>query len=158
MTCSNTYASYEVPYRSTYNRKCINGKITGCGNCVGYCTYNMHPGFLTKELRKEHDCINKGCYYYIAKPPKQETSSITENSTQDILSFAKHSTTISEGVMFMRVDKQSSDNYTIYYITITKDFMLTKLKEEIESKFTCNIDFIELPYSFDVCEELFLRS
>ena len=54
-------------------RKCINGKFTGCGKCVGYCSYQIHPGFLTRELRKEHDCIKKGCYYYQSKKTKTDT-------------------------------------------------------------------------------------
>lgn len=56
---------------SPHHRRCIDGKNTGCGNCVGYCKYNGHPGYLTKELRKKHDCIKKGCNYYVpkTKPP-----------------------------------------------------------------------------------------
>lgn len=49
------------------NRVCINGQVTSCGNCVGFCRYNGHPGFLTREMRKEHNCIKKGCLYYLAK-------------------------------------------------------------------------------------------
>ena len=52
---------------SPHCRRCIDGKITGCGNCVGYCQFWGHPGYLTKELRKEHNCIKKGCNYYIPK-------------------------------------------------------------------------------------------
>lgn len=29
------YSQYEAQSKSKYNRKCIDGKITGCGNCVG---------------------------------------------------------------------------------------------------------------------------
>ena len=52
---------------SPHHRRCINGRKTGCGNCIGYCKYSGHPGYLTKELRKEHDCIKKGCNYYVPK-------------------------------------------------------------------------------------------
>ena len=52
-------------------RKCIDGTITGCGKCVGYCRFRDHPGYLTKELRKDHDCIKKGCRY---SEPKQKPS------------------------------------------------------------------------------------
>jgi len=51
----------------THNKRCIDGSITGCGKCIGYCQFREHPGYLTKKLRKEHDCINKGCRYYIPK-------------------------------------------------------------------------------------------
>lgn len=50
-----------------HRRRCIDGKITGCGNCVGFCKFNGHPGYLTKELRKKHDCIKKACHYYVPK-------------------------------------------------------------------------------------------
>ena len=52
---------------SPHHRRCIDGRITGCGNCVGYCNFRDHPGYLTKDLRKKHDCIKKGCNYYVSK-------------------------------------------------------------------------------------------
>lgn len=52
---------------SPHHRRCIDGTVTGCGNCVGYCQFRDHPGYLTKDLRKQHDCIKKGCNYYIPK-------------------------------------------------------------------------------------------
>ena len=52
---------------SPHHRRCIDGKVTGCGNCVGYCKFHEHPGYLTKNLRKQHDCIKKGCNYYVPK-------------------------------------------------------------------------------------------
>lgn len=66
-TGQRNYRSYENDQASPYNRRCINGQITGCGNCVGYCTFHEHPGYLTQKLRKEHDCIKKGCHYYRPK-------------------------------------------------------------------------------------------
>lgn len=69
-TETNLYDSLEKHNYSKYNRRCIDGRITGCGNCVGYCQYSEHPGYLTKELRKQHNCINKNCFYYVAKPKR----------------------------------------------------------------------------------------
>lgn len=63
----NSYRHFEKQSRDKINRRCIDGRITGCGKCVGYCRYNGHPGFLTREHRKEHDCLGKGCYYYLPK-------------------------------------------------------------------------------------------
>ena len=60
---------------SPHHRRCIDGKVTGCGNCVGYCQFREHPGYLTKELRKQHDCIKKGCNYYI--PKSKPTASVS---------------------------------------------------------------------------------
>ena len=53
--------------RDPHTRRCIDGSHTGCNRCVGYCTYYEHRGFLTKELRKQHDCLKKGCRYYVNK-------------------------------------------------------------------------------------------
>ena len=61
------YSYLEKKQTSPHRRRCINGQITGCGKCVGYCTFCEHPGYLTKELRKEHNCIKKNCHYYQAK-------------------------------------------------------------------------------------------
>lgn len=62
-----SYNSYESRMTSPHHRKCIDGGITGCGNCVGYCQFHGHPGYLTKELRKKHNCVIKGCNYYLPK-------------------------------------------------------------------------------------------
>ena len=70
------YSAYPNKSMGTpHHRRCINGKTTGCGNCVGYCKYNGHPGYLTRELRKQHDCVKKGCNYYIPKCPPPVTVS-----------------------------------------------------------------------------------
>ena len=37
------YMSVERKQRSPHHRRCIDGKTTGCGNCVGYCTFIEHP-------------------------------------------------------------------------------------------------------------------
>ena len=63
-----TYENVEKKYGlKNHTRKCIDGIITSCGNCVGYCMYCEHSGFLTKELRKKHNCIGKQCHHYVEK-------------------------------------------------------------------------------------------
>lgn len=64
---ATSYRTFEETMKTPHRRKCIDGRITGCGNCVGYCQYNEHPGYLTKELRKAHNCIKKSCNYYLPK-------------------------------------------------------------------------------------------
>lgn len=70
---SQRYSDYDKPYKSKFNRRLINGKITNCGNCVGYCQCAEHPGFLTREQRKQHNCIVKECFHYLAKEKKTNT-------------------------------------------------------------------------------------
>lgn len=74
-TIINKYELYEKKSPSQYTRRCIDNTITGCNKCVGYCQYVGHPGFLTQKHRKEHNCLGKGCYYYIAKPSKEKRNS-----------------------------------------------------------------------------------
>ena len=67
-TEQNQYAILEKPYGNSQKRRCIDNKITGRNKCVGYCQHNEHPGFLTERHIKQHNCIGKGCHYFIAKP------------------------------------------------------------------------------------------
>ncbi len=59
-------------------RHCIDGTKTGCGKCVGYCTYYEHTGFLTDSLRKKHNCLKKGCRYYVPKDKASITTFINK--------------------------------------------------------------------------------
>lgn len=67
----NEYHDYEVQAGGRFRLRCINGHRTSCGNCVGYCRYSGHEGFLTRELRQEHNCLGKQCSYYLPKPRKE---------------------------------------------------------------------------------------
>ena len=71
LTAEKRYAFYESKSPAVYSRRCIDGSVVGCSKCVGYCQCGEHPGFLTKEQRKQHDCIKKGCYHYLQKPKRQ---------------------------------------------------------------------------------------
>ena len=33
-------------------------------NAIGYCHNNIHRGYLTKDLIKQHSCIKKKCKYF----------------------------------------------------------------------------------------------
>lgn len=72
----NEYHDYEVQTGDRFCLRCINGHRTSCGNCVGYCRYSGHEGFLTRELRKEHNCLGKQCDYYLPKPRKKRRETI----------------------------------------------------------------------------------
>lgn len=32
---------------------------------VGYCFFSGHKGYLTKRIMKEHECLQKGCKYFL---------------------------------------------------------------------------------------------
>ena len=70
------YSDFDVGYgKDKRIRRCIDGTKTGCGKCVGYCTYYEHTGFLTEALRNKHNCLRKGCKYYV----KKEKIGVTTN-------------------------------------------------------------------------------
>lgn len=71
------YQQLEAQYGKGYDRRLIDGRITGCGKCVGFCQYHNHSGFLTKEQRKEHDCLRKQCFYYVPKQGCENGTVIT---------------------------------------------------------------------------------
>ncbi len=83
-TNENHYLVMEKKSPDPHHRRCIDGKITGCGKCVGYCKFHGHPGYLTDSLRKKHDCLTKNCFYYV--PKKKGT--ISFNSMYDALALA----------------------------------------------------------------------
>ena len=85
---SDLYHYMESKQESPHRRKCIDGSVTGSGNCVGYCRFCEHPGYLTKELRKEHDCIKKGCHYYTAKSCGKTEQQVQCNPFAALLSMA----------------------------------------------------------------------
>ncbi len=66
------YRIYENGNRDRFHLRCIDGSSTSCGKCIAYCKYSGHEGFLTRELRKKHDCLGKRCDYYLPKPKKMQ--------------------------------------------------------------------------------------
>lgn len=84
-----TYLQYEKEHGSGHHRRCIDGKMTSSGNCVGFCRYYGHKGFLTEDLRKEHNCTRRGCDWYLAKHSTQERKALTQSSFAMAFSQAK---------------------------------------------------------------------
>lgn len=75
-TAGNEYHIYEMQTGDRFRLRCIDGRRTSCGNCVGYCRYSGHEGFLTRELRKEHNCLGKQCDYYLPKPRNKQKETV----------------------------------------------------------------------------------
>ena len=70
------YQLAERKFGDSHDRRLIDGTITSCGKCVGYCMFQDHPGFLTKQQRQAHNCITKQCMYYAAKPKAEAECSV----------------------------------------------------------------------------------
>ncbi|MBO5955519.1 MAG: hypothetical protein J6Q10_01825, partial [Clostridia bacterium] len=85
-----SYTYFEKKNGDSHTRRCIDGRLTGKANCVGYCRYSGHEGYLTKEQRREHDCLGKGCFYYLQKPKKHYEKQTSGNYRRDVLSIASN--------------------------------------------------------------------
>lgn len=142
------YEKIESKCHSKYNRRCINGSITGCGNCVGYCKFSEHPGFLTREQRKEHNCIEKGCYYYVNKPkhnaPKKQIS-----TSDRILNIAISCSTPMEGFRITSALQDKNGVWKLNYVTISNDYPIDRLSKEISVQCGESIFLQQLNCDFD---------
>ncbi len=154
-TSTDRYALAERNSPSQYTRKCINGKITGCSNCVGYCQYEGHPGFLTKELRQKHDCIGKECYHFIPKPTREKNPT---TKVFDISDIVKAQVKEFEGMRILRANLSTDGLWTIHYVAISNDYPLDKIAEAIEQETGIVILWNKLNYSFDKCVTLIMNN
>ena len=143
------YEKYESRSFSKTERRRIDGRTTGCGNCTGYCKYAFHPGFLTKELEKEHCCIEKECFHYV---PREKTKEKRENTARDfckeILKSAERRTAYAEGIRVTRAAK-SGNGYTVFFASITKDFETNEISRVIGNEFGTEVTFRKLECSYE---------
>ena len=161
-----TYEKAEKKYGlKNHNRRCIDGKITGCGNCVGYCMYCEHSGFLTKELRREHNCIGKQCRHYIEKSYNKEMSynpfenilKSRKSSARDVFEMACSMTDELEGLRIMAADFLDNLVCELSYVTISNDYELEPIIKRIQAETGLTVKTKMLNYSFENAVELVIR-
>ena len=155
----NTLSEYERlerQSRSAYNRRCINGRITGCGNCVGYCRFDEHPGFLTSKLREQHDCIRKACRYYLPKERANTLKAKKDNGSKTLLQIAQRCSQHIDDMRIMRA-RSEDDHWIIEYITVFGHCDPIDIERAIEDCSGVPVKLQKLNYSFDRCVELFLQ-
>ena len=151
------YAYYDRHSKSRYNRIAIDGTVVGCSRCVGYCKYDMHPGFLTEKMRKAHHCIEKGCNYYLQKDKYIKQSPISiKDYTKEIELSALEQTAAFEGMRVMRVVQNNDYGYSIHYITITNQYSLDECSKNLSKQYNSNISFKRLNFDFDICAQLIM--
>lgn len=154
-----TYDDYDNNYHAgsfRHNRRCIDGSVTNSGNCVGYCTYCGHQGFITSALRKKHDCIHKGCNYYVPKTNKCKTPKVNCFDSKQLVDEINSILEFVEGIKVMRADKRNN-TLILHYIAITNDYSISELISAINKKIDYDINFRRLDYDFDVCVKLILK-
>lgn len=145
---------YENKSGSKYNRRCIDGKMTGCGNCVGYCQYIGHSGFLTKEQRKEHNCIEKCCIYYLPKIKQEKTRKLTDNRQNEVFDIANNLISKYEGMRIINVSRNQSGRWLVNYISITNGYSIVAIENKISMIIGESIKMVNLNYDFDYAAHL----
>ena len=143
------YEYYEKRSHSPYNRRLIDGTITGCGKCVGYCQFCEHPGFLTQEQRKQHDCLGKQCYYYL---PKERTVLAKPEVDSSPDTVCKTAQLLLQELGYMRIVravKADLNQWYLDFVTISNDQSHIEYAETIEREIGASVKFRKLGWSFD---------
>lgn len=157
MNTLTLYEQYEKQSRTVHSRRCIDGTITGSNNCVGYCRYGEHSGFLTTKHRKEHKCIEKECFYYIAKERSSKaTHTIQKNEAEKFVEKASNCTREYEGLKVLHAIPSGSDGWVLRYIAISNDYPINVIENKISKTTGYAISLERLNYDFDVCVKLLL--
>ncbi len=148
------YTYYDNKQKSPYNRRCIDGNIVGCGRCVGYCTYQEHSGFLTEKHRKEHNCIEKGCYYFLPKNKHRRHLNIKTGKDEEIISVASKITESFEGMRILRSTQNSDGQWMIHYVTISDEYPIKRIENQISEAIGETVIMNKLNYDFEIAAKL----
>lgn len=135
--------------------RCINGQITGSSACVGYCQYCEHPGYLTKELRKQHNCIQKECRYYVPKP-KEQTGDTEQVLTDKLMRFAQQAVSDIEDMRILRVFRESNV-WVVKYITVFSTPIFSSIEQSLQKIAGAPVFMEREEYDFDRCVRLMLQ-
>lgn len=146
------YEMLERKHGNSKVRKCINGRNTGCGNCVGFCTFTGHPGYLTQDLRQEHDCINKKCHYYIQKPARSHLPKPKDISSE-LLAIVKKQLVNFDDLRVVNT-RQNGDKWIIGYVSVFGQYDLNDIEQTIKADMGVSVEIKKLDYSFERCVEL----
>ena len=164
MTKFLTYEQAEQQQKpSAVNRRLIDGTVTGCGNCVGYCACEDHPGYLNDKLRAEHGCLRKGCDHYLPRRKQSESPSpspfssvLTEMQTQteQVFATAKEMLAPYEGLRLMEISQQVMGEYEITYVTLSNDYPFDTFAKRMYDEYGFTVTFRRLDYSLERITEL----
>ena len=147
------YQKMEERYGEGYNRRCIDGKITGCGKCVGYCKYAGHPGFLTDQQRSEHNCIGNDCDYYLPKPERIRKIPKATDPARMLLAFAREAVADMEGLKVTRIQNKNG-SWIANYVTLSNDYQLDQAEKNVSVRSGLRFKFNRLNLDFDTCVQI----
>lgn len=152
------YEYYEKRSHSPYNRRLIDGTITGCGKCVGYCQYCEHAGFLTREQRKQHNCLGKQCHYYVPKERTTLTQPAVGISPDTVYKTAQQLLREFDYMKIVRAVSAGFNQWYLDFVTISNDQSFTGYAETIEKETGISVKFRKLDWSFEKCADYILSS
>ncbi len=147
------YQKMEALYGEGHNRKCIDGRTTGCGKCVGYCKYAGHPGFLTENQRSSHNCIGNECKYYIPKPERIRKTPKKNDPAKMVLDLVRDAVSDMEGLKVTRV-RNDNGSWVASYVTISNDYQLDQIVRNVHRQSGMKIRFNRLNLDFDICAQI----
>lgn len=153
-TLIRDYLYYEKQENSSHNRRCIDGHITGCGKCVGYCQYVGHSGYLTQELRRKHDCLGKGCFYYLPKIKQKHQQKASDISPDQIVTMASKLLEEYEGLRIMKADKVPKGGWLLKYVSITNAYSITSIELQLSTVLGQPTVMVDLNYDFEKAAKL----
>ena len=148
------YLYYEERCGNSKNRRCIDGHITGSGNCVGYCMYDVHSGFLTRELREAHNCIENGCFYYLRKIKPKKVQVENCNRSSEVVKIASDVISAYEGIRIMDAIAKQNGGWFVKYISITNEYSMKTIENRISTFVGESITMVNLNYDFDRATQL----
>ena len=140
---------------SDHRRRCIDGRITGRGNCVGYCQFVKHPGFLTTRHCAEHRCLEKSCHYFLPKPKQEKAVTKRPDAGTEIVTIAAQTISAFEGMKIMRADRTDS-GWRLKYITLSDAYPIGRIAQSISEAVGETVVMIRLDYDFELAAQLIL--
>ncbi len=144
------YRYYERRSGFGHERKCMDGRITGCGKCVGYCTFSGHPGFLTGTQRSNHQCLEKECHYYVGKPRTEESDRNQNPPVRELLlEEARKMTENMEGIRVLSADPAGQEEYVIRYAAISNCYPIRGIEKELTDRFGFRVSMTQIRCDFD---------
>ena len=148
------YSYFDRKQNHTHNRRTIDGTITGCSKCVGYCQFSEHSGFLTEEQRKEHNCIGKGCHYYLSKPKTEKVKPSRKNNTTEIIKKSSEVIANLEGIKIIRAEEITEGGWKLKFVTLSNVYSIADLERLISSVIRQKAVMQRLNYDFEIAAQL----
>ena len=124
-----------------YNRRLIDGTVTGRCACLAYCTYEEHEGFLTQKLMTEHNCIGNGCKYFSPKPKEEKEEKEKQATAKAKVVFDEKrmleiANKASKGYGDFRIysaERSASGEWTLLFAAFRRDYPVSRLEKIVKS-------------------------